>query len=80
MTAETKTTAPEKNAARTRIDRRDASHWAFINEWQSTPQADDRIPMFRSMVSSDASPSAARSTARRRHQQMFKEWSQQRHE
>jgi len=56
------------------------SRWAFINGWQVEPQSDDRAPVFGAVVSSPASPSARRSTARRKHQAMFKEWSQDRHD
>jgi len=80
MTSVKEPIAPEENAAPVTADTPDAWHWAFINGWQLTPQADDRIPMFGSVVSSDASQSAARSFARRRHQLMFKEWSRQRHD
>ena len=52
--------------------------WAFINDWQVEPQSDDRAPVFGAVASSTGSPSARRSTARRKHQAMFKEWSQDR--
>jgi hypothetical protein len=56
------------------------SHWAFINGWKVEPQSDDRTPMFGAVAVSTASPSAHRSSARRKHQAMFKEWSQGRHD
>ena len=56
------------------------SHWAFINGWKVEPQSDDRRPMFGAVALSKASPSAHRSSARRKHQAMFKEWSQDRHD
>jgi hypothetical protein len=56
------------------------SRWAFINEWKVEPQSDDRARVFGTVASSTASPSARRSTARRKHQAMFKEWSQDRHD
>ena len=56
------------------------SHWAFINGWKVEPQSDDRTPVFGAVALSTASPSADRSSARRRHQAMFKEWSQDRHD
>jgi hypothetical protein len=56
------------------------SRWAFINGSRVEPQADDRIPMFGAVAVSTRSPSAQRSTARRRHQAMYKEWSQNRHD
>lgn len=80
MTSVKEPIAPEENAALVTADTPDASHWAFINGWKLEPQADDRVPMFGSVVSSEASPSARRSIARRRHQMMFKQWSQQRHD
>jgi hypothetical protein len=54
--------------------------WAFINEWKVEPQSDDRAPVFGEIGASSASASAQRSTARRKHQAMFKEWSQDRHD
>ena len=59
------------------------SRWAFINGWKVEPQSDDRVPVFGAVVSStapSASPAARRSTARRKHQLMFKEWSRERHD
>ena len=57
-----------------------ASRWAFINEWKVEPQSNDRVPVFGAVATGTASPSARRSSARRKHQAMFKEWSRQRHE
>ncbi|MDQ2921897.1 MAG: hypothetical protein M3R52_09855 [Acidobacteriota bacterium] len=54
--------------------------WAFINGWKVESQSDDRAPMFGAVAPSTASPSARRSSARRKHQAMFKEWSQDRHD
>jgi hypothetical protein len=62
------------------VDSSAASRWAFINGWQVEPQSDDRAPMFSAVAPETASPSARRSTARRKHQAMFKEWSQDRHD
>jgi len=56
------------------------SHWAFINGWKVEPQSDDRAPMFGAVATGTASPSAHRSSARRKHQAMYKEWSQERHD
>jgi hypothetical protein len=56
------------------------SHWAFVNGWKVDPQSDDRMPMFGTVAISAASPSAHRSTARRKHQAMYKEWSRDRHD
>lgn len=54
--------------------------WAFINGWAVESQSDDRTPMAGSAASSMVSPSVQRSVARRRHQRMYKEWSQDRHD
>jgi hypothetical protein len=56
------------------------SRWAFINDSKVEPQSDDREPMFGAVAFTAASPSAGRSRARRKHQAMYKEWSQGRHE
>ena len=57
------------------------SRWAFINGWTVEPQSDDRIPAFGDVASSTTtSASANRSVARRRHQTMYKRWSQERHD
>ncbi|HYJ85088.1 MAG TPA: hypothetical protein VEW46_03465 [Pyrinomonadaceae bacterium] len=56
------------------------SRWAFINGWKVEPQSDDRAPAFGDVASSKASASAHRSGARRRHQAMYKQWSQDRHD
>jgi hypothetical protein len=57
-----------------------ASRWAFINGWEVARQSDDRVPMFGAVAASTASPPARRSSARRKHQAMFKIWSQERHD
>lgn len=56
------------------------THWAFINEWKVEPQSNDRTPVTGAGAGSMGSPSARRSTARRKHQARFKEWSQDRHD
>jgi hypothetical protein len=56
------------------------SRWAFINGWKVEPQGDDRMPVFGGVAASTASPSGRRSMARRRHQAMYKVWSQERHD
>lgn len=56
------------------------SRWAFINSWKVEPQADDRIPMFGDVAAATSPPPAHRSSARRRHQAMYKQWSQDRHD
>lgn len=57
-----------------------AAHWAFINDWKVEPQSTDRTPVIGEGASSMGSSSARRSTARRKHQARFKEWSQDRHD
>jgi len=52
----------------------------FINDWRVEPQSNDRPPVFGVVAPGTAAPAARRSTARRQHQQMFKAWSQDRHE
>jgi hypothetical protein len=58
----------------------DESRWTFINRWQVEPQSDDRIPVVGDVAHSAAAPSPRRSTARRMHQAMYKEWSKGRHD
>ena len=58
----------------------DESRWAYITQWQVEPQPDDRRPMFGRIAAGKSSQSAGRSTTRRRHQAMFKAWSQSRHD
>ena len=54
----------------------DPERWAQLNPWLAEGQADDRTPMNGSVRDTGGSPSVQRSFARRRHQAMFKEWSQ----
>ena len=58
----------------------DPKRWALLNPWLSDGQPDDRTPMNGSVKDSGESPSVQRSFARRRHQAMFKRWSQARHD
>lgn len=67
---------PIESASRRALDE---SRWTFINRWKVEPQSDDRIPVSGDVARSAASPSARRSTARRTHQAMYKEWSRERH-
>jgi len=72
-----------ENAAVTAPSLAEASatlRWAFINGWKVEPQSDDRAPMVGSAAASVVSASVQRSVARRRHQGMYKEWSQDRHD
>jgi len=56
----------------------DAARWKLANPWLSEGQADDRTPMNGSVAISERTPSGHRAFARRRHQLMFKKWSQAR--
>ena len=56
----------------------DQTRWALLNPWLSEGQPDDRTPMNGSVKDSGGTPSVQRSFARRRHQAMFKKWSQAR--
>ncbi|MEP6818093.1 MAG: hypothetical protein ABJA18_01075 [bacterium] len=60
------------------------SRWGFFNGWSVAPQSDDRAPVrppvHAAATPENASPSARRSSARRKHQAMFKQWSQARHD
>jgi hypothetical protein len=58
----------------------DSVRWAQLNPWLSEGQADDRSPMNGSVKDIEGAPSVQRSFARRRHQAMFKKWSQARHD
>jgi hypothetical protein len=58
----------------------DSVRWAQLNPSLSGGQADDRTPMNGSVKDSGGSPSVQRAFARRRHQGMFKKWSQARHD
>jgi len=58
----------------------DSVRWAQLNPWLVEGQADDRIPMDGSVKDSVSTPSVQRANARRRHQAMFKRWSQARHD
>lgn len=54
--------------------------YAQTDPWIPEGQADDRMPMDGSVRISDESPSGQRAFARRRHQLMFKKWSQARND
>ena len=54
----------------------DPVRWAQLNPWLSEGQADDRTPMNGSVKVSVGAPSVQRAGARKRHQVMFKKWSQ----
>jgi hypothetical protein len=58
----------------------DSVRWAQLNPWLSGGQADDRTPMNGSVKDSGGPPPVQRSFARRFHQEMFKKWSQARHD
>ena len=56
----------------------DSVRWEQLNPWLLEGQADDRTPMDGSVKASGETLSVQRATARRRHQAMFKKWSQTR--
>lgn len=56
----------------------DSVRWAQLNPWLSEGQADDRTPMNGSVKDTGGTPSVQRAFARKRHQAMFKKWSQAR--
>jgi len=58
----------------------DSARWVQLNPWLVEGQADDRTPMDGSVKNSAETPSVQRAFARRRHQLMFKKWSQARHD
>lgn len=58
----------------------DAIRWAQLNPWLSEGQSDDRSPMRGTDGVSTGALSVRRSTARRSHQEMYKKWSQARHD
>ena len=58
----------------------DSVRWGQLNPWLLEGQADDRTPMDGSVKASGETLSVQRATARRRHQAMFKKWSQARHD
>jgi hypothetical protein len=58
----------------------DPIRWALLNPWLSEGQPDDRTPMDGSVKDSGGAPSVQRSFARRTHQEMFKKWSQAKHD
>ena len=62
------------------LDSTVGSRWSFINDNKVEPQSDDREPMLGAVARSVTSPPSSRSRARRKHQAMFKEWSQGRHD
>jgi hypothetical protein len=54
--------------------------WALLNRWNVAPQSNDRAPVVGVDAPSSASASVRRSTRRRKHQEMYKVWSQARHD
>lgn len=58
----------------------DLIKWEMANPWLVEGQADDRRPMSGAVAHSGGTPAEQRSLARRTHQEMFKKWSQERHE
>lgn len=56
------------------------AHWGFINQWTVAPQAQDRMQARGAVGVSSETASGRRSTARRKHQAMYKQWSRERHD
>ena len=72
--------AENDGRATTSLSRQSATRRAFINGSKVEPQSDDRAPMVGAAARSTASAASNRSRARRKHQAMYKEWSQDRHD
>ena len=53
---------------------------SFLNDWQVTPQHDDRTPILVVRQKLSGYAPADRSTARRGHQRMYRQWSGGRHD
>ncbi len=53
---------------------------SFLNDWQVTPQYDDRKPILVMAQQLSGYAPADRSTARRGHQRMYRQWSGERHD
>ena len=53
---------------------------SFLNDWQVTPQHDDRTPTLVVSPQLSGYAPADRSTARRSHQRMYRQWSGERHD
>lgn len=53
---------------------------SFLNDWQVTPQHDDRTPVLVVRPRLSGYAPADRSTARRGHQRMYRQWSGERHD
>src|SRR5687768_2725961 len=53
---------------------------SFLNDWQVTPQRDDRTPILVRQQQLSGFAPADRSTARRSHQRMYRQWSGERHD
>lgn len=53
---------------------------SFLNDWQVTPQRDDRKPILVMQQQLSGFAAADRSTARRSQQRMYRQWSGDRHD
>ncbi|HEV7472455.1 MAG TPA: hypothetical protein VGN90_00295 [Pyrinomonadaceae bacterium] len=73
-------TAIEADAISSSTELSESVRWAFINGWNVEPQSNDRAPASGIVAPNAASASARRSMTRRKHQAMFKAWSQSRDE
>jgi hypothetical protein len=60
--------------------KRDEARWSFINSWKVAPQQNDREPVRGASTYGTGGSASDRAMARRRHQRMYKEWSEARHE
>ena len=68
------------NRADSNAPRFDPTKWALDNPWLAEGQANDRSPMNGAVSPSSGTSAEQRSFARRTHQEMFKKWSQARHD
>lgn len=78
-------TAPSVNhvaslPAELTILKRSGTGRSFLNDWQVMPQHDDRTPALVVAPQLSGYASADRSTARRSHQRMYRQWSGERHD
>ena len=68
------------NRADRNASRFDATKWVIANPWLAEGQANDRNPLNGAVSATSGTPAEQRSFARRTHQEMFKKWSQARHD
>ncbi|HKO98222.1 MAG TPA: hypothetical protein VJU86_14590 [Pyrinomonadaceae bacterium] len=63
-----------------RTDATRDARWGFINAWKVEPQSDDRMQAADAAGFRDAAPFGRPAATRRRHQELYKRWSQDRHD